>query len=449
MDREVGVRQPRVPTLVTGFYTLAAMAGRLALVFAFALLAFACTGPSGVDTTEGQVSAPPAGTAGKLGATTTDGPESAGTPGKLVILDEMGDIVVIDPDGSNPRALTTDSGDAGYFQPIWSPDSTQVAWGQIAADGFAIGYQTVDDSDPTVVPMSNLPFYFYWAPHGESIAVLHNGVNGLDFEVVDVAAGTSSVLDTGAPYYFSWSPSGDQVVTHVGEDRFETITTDGDRAPLGSTSPAYLAPQWTVNGIVHVDEQHLILETQDGTQSQIADLTGFTMFVANPQATRVALQSLGTDIPGGSVDEVKRPLRTVAFRNIARVPSNQVVVVDVGSGELDVVHPEPAVAFFWSPNGQSLLVFAVAPGADSLTAMVWTAGRGSKELADFVPPVSLLRDLFPFFPQYAQSMSFWSPDSTAFAYPGVVGEERGIWVRGLDQPAAQLVSDGTWVAWSP
>jgi TolB protein len=60
----------------------------------------------------------------------------------------------------------------------------------------------------------------------------------------------------------------------------------------------------------------------------------------------------------------------------------------------------------------------------------------------------MLQDTFPFFPQYAQSVSFWAPDSSAFAYAGAVGDEPGIWIQDLEGDAPTKVSDGTWVAWS-
>jgi TolB protein len=57
----------------------------------------------------------------------------------------------------------------------------------------------------------------------------------------------------------------------------------------------------------------------------------------------------------------------------------------------------------------------------------------------------------PFFEQYAQSMSPWSPDSRAFAYAGFNEQgEAGIWVQeARSDRAPVLVSDGEFVSWSP
>ncbi len=412
------------------------MAGRVALVLAFALLVFACTGESAVTTAES-----PGTTAGSPFTTTrSDEPEEATVgPGRLVILDGNGDIMITNPDGTDRRTITTGVEESVfYFQPIWSPDSTHIAWGQAKASGFAVGYQDVDEDEATIVPMIDLPFYLYWASDGRSIGALRDGASGLDLELVDVASGTSSILDSGAPFYFSWNPTGDRLVTHVGPDRFKMSTTDGDRSTAGTTGADYYVPQWTEDGILHVDGGALVMETAEGVRSEVVRVTGFTAFVANPGGTRAAVQSIRTG-------------EAVSFQNveIETIPSNRLVVVDIETGEFEVVNEAPALAFFWSPGGESLLIFAPASSGDALVALVWTAGSGMSTYGTFLPPNPVARDLLPFFPQYAQSMRFWSPDSTAFAYPGIVDGTSAIWVQQLDHEIPERVSDGNWVSWSP
>jgi len=400
---------------------------RAVLPLAFALALAACSGQSAVTTTEG----PP----------TTEDSDRSTEPGvgsgELVILDGNGDVVIINPDGTDRRAITTDAGDdAVYFQPIWSPNSTHIAWGQIDSDGFGVGYRGVEEDDATVVPMVDLPFYLYWAFDGESIGALHNGAAGLDLELVDVASGTSAILDSGTPFSCSWSPTGVGMVIHVGPDRFEMITADGDRHLAGSTSADYYVPQWTDNGIVHVDGAALVVQSPEGPRREVVRVNGFTAFVVNSGGTRVAVQSIRTE-------------EAIAFQNveIETVPSNRLAVVDIETGEFEVVHEAPTLAFFWSPNGESLLIFAPASSGDGLIALVWTPDTGMTEYGTFIPSQPVARDLLPFFPQYAQSMSFWSPDSAAFAYPSVVDGTSSIWVQQLDQTTPERVSQGSWVSW--
>jgi hypothetical protein len=52
--------------------------------------------------------------------------------------------------------------------------------------------------------------------------------------------------------------------------------------------------------------------------------------------------------------------------------------------------------------------------------------------------------------QYAQSMSLWSPDGSAFAYPGISEDgQEGIWIQSARPDRAPvLVADGDFVACS-
>ncbi|HET8740691.1 MAG TPA: hypothetical protein VFO17_13280 [Acidimicrobiia bacterium] len=374
------------------------------------------------------------------GGTTVDTGQTAqhdpDDSGRLVILDDSGDIVVMRPDGSERLAMTDDAGQTAlYTQPIWSPDATTLAFGHVTEDGFAVGISRPEDEEVTSVPTTNLPFYMFWSPDGANLGVLHNGTSGVEFRIVDVDAGTSASLDEDSPFYFSWSPEGDRVVTHAGEDRAETIATDGTRTALDPTAGTYLAPQWTPEGVFHVVDDVLVLETPEERRA-ISAVAGVTLFVVNPQGTLVALQSTGD---GSDVTASTEELPTVATR--------AVVVVDVVTGEAEIVRNGLALGFFWSPDGESLLVLTQTD--TGLVPVVWRADSEDLVYDAYLPPARMLEDTFPFFPQYAQSLRFWAPDSSAFAYAGAVGDERGIWVQELDSEDPTKVSEGVWVDWSP
>lgn len=365
-----------------------------------------------------------------LPATTTT--QASVGPGRLVVVDQGGDVVVIDPDGSNRRAITDDAGDTAiYSQPIWSPDGSSLAWGQATADGFAVRIQGVEDGEATLVKTTNQPFYMYWSPDSQYIGALHSGADGLDFVMVDVAAASASVVDTGSPFYFSWSPDSERVVTHVGPDRFENVDTDGAKESLGSTAAGYLAPQWTPAGIFHVVDGDLVVEENSGERRQIAEIGEFTFFVANHQGTRVALQSTGAN-PGISV----------GLSDAVAVPTDVVVVVDVATGETEAITESPAFGFFWSPDGESLLM--MIPSGEAVELTVWDGSGEATGYGEFRPSIAVIREMVPFFPQYAQSIRYWSPDSKAFTYAG----DDGVWVQRIGEEAPTKISDGSWVAWS-
>lgn len=368
-----------------------------------------------------------------------DGPEAvSGASGRLVVLDSTGNVVTMDPDGSNRLALTGDAGQAVYAQPIWSPDGSQVAYTKLTATVFGIVFHPTDSLTPRFVSMSSPPFYTSWAPDGSHVGALHNGARGIDFEMVDVIRGTTTVIAQGSPLYYSWSPDGGQLATHIGEERFETITTIGERMDLGPTDAGYLAPQWTSRGIVHVIDGELVIDSPGDERKSLADVGEQTLFVANRQANRVAIQSITS---GGGV--------TVALGAAPELMPNVVSVLDLDTGELELAHPDSAIGFWWSPDGDSLLILARTADRAAIVAKVWSPDGGIVGYATYRPSAAQFREIFPFFPQYAQSMTFWAPDSSAFAIAGQIEDETGIWVQTLATDKPVLVSDGGWVSWSP
>jgi hypothetical protein len=122
------------------------------------------------------------------------------------------------------------------------------------------------------------------------------------------------------------------------------------------------------------------------------------------------------------------------------------VVVDSQEGNFVEVESATAIAFSWDPSGQRLLILEVTD-AGGFRWRVWEGGQ-STVFTDFLPAPGFLRDLVPFFDQYAQSMTLWSPGGTAFVYPGSVAGVEGIWLQDLEGSDPVRVSGGTWVAWS-
>ncbi|HWL49264.1 MAG TPA: hypothetical protein VNT92_05255, partial [Acidimicrobiia bacterium] len=160
---------------------------------AAALIAIAaCTGDSGTTSTVvGQTTAP---------ETTEPLPtDVADLPGRLVVVDDSGNIVTMEPDGSDPADITEDGGEvAGYRQPAFSPVADTVVWSEINAEGSGLGSSDGQGGNRVSMPMTAPPFYMSWSPDGNGIGVLHNSVGGtIEFEVVDVGATTSEVLAEG------------------------------------------------------------------------------------------------------------------------------------------------------------------------------------------------------------------------------------------------------------
>ena len=86
-------------------------------------------------------------------------------------------------------------------------------------------------------------------------------------------------------------------------------------------------------------------------------------------------------------------------------------------------------------------------GAAELATIVWQAGS-TTELSTMSPDPAFVADVLRFFDQYGQSLQLWSPDSAAFALPGAIDDDRGIWVHLVAGGDPVNVHDGSWVSWS-
>lgn len=363
---------------------------------------------------------------------------------RLVILDEDGRVVTTAPDGSDPQVLSTEDDIA--FQPIWSPDGTKVAYASVVDGGVTVA--DVESSDRVHVATEISPFYLHWSPDGGRIAALRNTEGGIALEMVTVGADelTTTVVDSGSPYYFSWSPNGDELVVHVGTSRFDRLDTSGNATSLDVSPGLFLAPHWTEEGIVTSrtdgDVSQLVLVSSDGGVQIIAEHPGAVTFASDPTGQWIAVQPVGGGEQGGVIDASfdSGPVLDEPLAN------ERLQVVDLESGEVATVADEPVVAFFWSPDGARLLVLDLEPEG-RLSWSIWTDGDLVEGPA-FVPGSTWTQAFLPFYDQYARSMTLWAPDSGAFAFPGELDGEAGIWVHDIESGDTTKVADGTWVAWS-
>ncbi len=362
-----------------------------------------------------------------------------GTADRLAVLDREGNIFTIDPDGSNPIQVTEDGAAAQYFQPTWSPVADRLVWGQANQAGFGVGSSTGDGSDLQVVPTSSMPFYLNWSPDGSQVGILYGGVQGVILEVVDMEKFTASAVGSGSPFYFSWNPDSTGFAVHVGANNLGTIVLGEPLVDLGGTAATYQAPFWIPAGIIHFADAGLELVDPEGESRLLATLPGEPVFfVANPQGTKVAVESFTDQQADGS---------TVALVPTAQIEANSVSVLDVATGEVDIASEDTSVGYFWSPDGESLLLLQLTGHTGVVEVSVWKDGE-TKLLTTMVPPISFFRDVLQYFNQYAQSLQLWSPDSSQVALSGTIGDESGVWVIPADGSDPSLVFNGEWVAWS-
>jgi TolB protein len=371
----------------------------------------------------------------------------APTGNRLVVQSYDGNVFTVGPDGRGRVQVTSDaSASRQYQQPTWGPDGETLALARVDDAGVQMvgalvlaGYDgTIEDEIPVPFP----PFYIYWSPAGDRIAYLSNwqGLEGpsMALRLVDVAAGGVDTVAEGQPYYFSWSPNGEQLVAHVSNLRLELQEPGGDRTALLSTGGGFGAPQWSADGarLVYalVDEQGQRLVVGDTAGKPLNEVTTFDERI-----------SFSLNSSGDQVAYVLTPATSTANT------LGPLYLAEVESGRTRQLSEEPVWAFHWSPDGQKL-AFIATDNSDGRLWMRWFVWDGEQvtPYARFLPTRTFLERYVVFSDQYAQSMRVWSPDSSAFVYPGTNDAgRRGIWVQTLGEEAPRWVAGGVMASWSP
>lgn len=375
----------------------------------------------------------------------------------IVILADDGNVVIYDPANASTLALTDDAGpNRVYTQPTWSPDGSRVAFVasssvpepgvQASAPGArvsldaqaptgAIHIAAADGADTLVVPTPFVAFYLYWSPDGTTLAFLGNDVaagrQGL--AMIDVAAGTARRVDSGQPYYFAWSPGSDRLLVHARNDSLYYLDPDGSQTAIDQTPGVFSAPHWQGSTQLFPTRdganQTLGVYEEDGTlrRASVTPELGVA-FGLSPAEDRLAYLELSVDAS---------PFRLGTL------------IVDDG-GETSEIARDVA-AFFWSPSGERLLYLTPAGPAGDLPLRwnIWD-GAGTTSFEEHLPTLTFVQQYLPFFGQYANSLTFFSPDETRFTFAGTIADRgEGIWVQPVDGTPAQSVAPGRFASWAP
>jgi TolB protein len=409
-------------------------------------IAASCTSePEQRDLPDVHIPADPT-TAATSGASAPTVPSDvAGLTGRLAVIDAIGHLVTMNPDGSDEVMLDEiEPGTSQVRQPTWSPDGRSVAWVHVevteaGALTAAVATSRGGGTRPTEARTAIVPFYLSWDPTSSRIAYLGSpGAGGIALGIVEVmgrSAGTP--LDTGQPFYLSWGPHGDQLLVHAGVDRLERLDLDGSQMTVADRPGTFSVPVWTADGrtfvyaAVDADGQRLVARgATAGKERTLVPYDGLIAFVVSPDGQRVAFQVL-------------HPERALPLS-----------VIDVRTGQTVEITDSAIASFFWSPDSERLLYLEPDPlPGDTGLWFRWGVWDGTSSFV--TPRVALSRlisvEYLQFFEQYAQSMRLWSPDSRAFAYPGMSEDgQEGIWIQSARPDRAPvLVAQGDFVAWSP
>jgi TolB protein len=409
---------------------------------------------------------------GSGGSASAPRPIESSASGRIAYVGVDGNIYTIAPDGGGRRAVTRDrpATQAGYNTLAWSPDG-QLAFASANDQGSALFTVQPDGSERTRVYSGGpnvAPFYLDWSPDGQRLAFLSpSRVGGMTLWLADSQVADSSFAAArGSPSYFSWSPDGQSLLSHIGgaqrdsdEAHVAILYSDhSDPTELPDAPGSFQAPAWSPNG------QYFLLARQ------ASDATDELVLVEGED--RRVLTASGTGLvftwsPRGD---------RIAFSTPSLHTSllyDRVVVMEPASRAGRVMAQGQIAAFFWSPDGEQLAVLRVdqsqsgpqgrliparsssslAPQSSSVR-LAWSVIRvddgAAKDYESFRPTDAFL-SLIPYFDQYAQSLSLWSPDGRYLVYADVSDRDE-TFIRVLDtaqanQPAQRLAS-GVFAAWS-
>jgi len=414
------------------------------VVFALAVAACTTATPSTTeppDTTAAATTTEAATTTSQLDAADFDTQiDLADVPGRIVVSGDAAYVVDAAGDG---RIEIPDA--AGPSQPTWSPDGSTIAFSAFA-DGSPVVGLARPGAESSFVAAPYLPFYFHWSPDGSQLAFLGNGPSGfVELGLLDAAASSAKSVDIGTPYYFDWSPDSDRLFSHAGAGNTRLVLVAGEVQDVDDNAGLYQAPQWVDGGVV----QLITVPTSISARGlRLARQGSDQAIVVGPPAGEferlVSIETLGAfDYNGQDLAFTDTASPTPIIRGPLKV---------VSDGEIIAVTNEPVIAFEWSPDGRRLLFLEVA-GSGATPEARWVVWERGQHVAfdTMTPSLASLGSYFPFWDQYARSLTLWSPDGQAFVYSALDTSTgtSSVFVQPVQAGATpQVLGTGDWASWS-
>ncbi len=362
--------------------------------------------------------------------------------GRLAVTDGS-TLVIVDPGGQNPDLIDEVPG-GRVEQPTWSPDGVSLAWSTLlSGDGLLHLIEIETGLRRQLSTGNTAPNYLQWTDDASRLAYLQNNAEELKLSWSAIDAGGEAIgsprdIDGGIPLYFSWSPDNATLAVHRGSDLVvhEAVSTE----ELLQTDLVFTAPDWLDERTVLAAREGALglVEVSTGLVTEVAELAGPTQFVLSPDGSRVAYLA-----PGGGT-------RSVSANQTSFTPP-VLRVLELATGNDVVVTDDLAVAWEWSPDSNRLAFLAPSDFSDdSVRWYFWQGGGIVGATSEHVPSDVEQQSYLPFFAQYAQSHTHWSPLGDAFAFAGMVEDTEGIFVHVIGAtPQSILVADGDYVTWSP
>ena len=306
--------------------------------------------------------------------------------------------------------------------PAWSPDGGAVAFS--GYDGAALGVYVTGPGTPgpgliySNEPGSGeiaraTPHYCSWSPDGSRLAFVAQTGRGLTLFAWDrggIGAPSPRVALDGGPMYFAWSPDSAWIYAHSFLEHY-LVDVSGETATqkFPGRGTQYMSPSWgrESDGIAffldgeHGKQRLLAINLKDSSARMLSEFYGLAAVAWRPGHAQLGM--------------VRETIRNTGFYS-------GLWLVDYETREEVQLSDDPALAFYWSPDGSKAAYVTYSDGAEgSLRFCVVEVESGRMTyLADFVPSQEQLIH-FMFFDQYAQSHPVWSLDGESLLVCGQLG----------------------------
>jgi Tol biopolymer transport system component len=353
-----------------------------------------------------------------------------------------GNVYVSDQGGGNRTQLTKDavipqsqSEPVFYYQyPTWSRDGSQLAFIGMGSDGAQtksnVMVANVEAASVNEIYASENehPIYLNWSPDNANLSFISSNVSGQNIILQSVPSrgGDRTIFDTGSPYYWSWAPDGSVMIVHAGgaaassPDHIAFLSldaTDIREQALDSTPASFQAPAWSPDGsrialarVSEKENQIVVTDAAGQNPKKVGTFTTRTAFAWSSDSTRIAYIDSEQSLSAG----------TIGSLHIVDLETSEEIVEDANAN---------IIAFFWAPSGDELAYFTiiqVQPEGNSsgtagdstqdtpqlaLELYVLDVDSGeSRKLYTYTPTEQFL-NVLPYFDQYHQSATIWSPDN--------------------------------------
>ena len=358
-------------------------------------------------------------------------------PPLLIITDDNA-VTAISPEGETVALVEADPNRL-VSQATWSPDGRLAVWTEVDTTAGQAVIAMGDTQGQRRIDGGTVPYFYAWSPPGDHVAYLGNSPDGagVAMGLVDVAAGTARLVDSGSPYYLDWAPDGSRLAIHVDTTFVGFVDLEGNRTALDTVPGRFQAPQFLADGRLLVatagDTPGVSLSSTESPEPiVIAPTIGGTFFAASPNGASLAFTDTN-DAP------ILGSLATVSIGGEGEAGS---------ADQPQTVSEGPVVAFEWSPSGEQLLFLTVNEEGTALIPQVWEAGS-ARAYDELVPTQEMIARYLPFWDQYSRVLTLWAPDGASFVLP-VHGEAGGsIVVYDVATGDTKRVHAGRFASWAP